>query len=366
MHKKIIIAGGGTGGHIFPAVAVANAIKEIAPNTSILFVGAKGKMEMDKVPQAGYQIIGLDIAGFNRSSLLKNVSLPFKLAKSFFQVRKIFKSFQPDAAFGVGGYSSFPVLRYAQTCGIPTFLHEANALGGKSNQLLAKKATLIFAGNHGMERFFPKATLVFSGNPVRKTLFPLETNKAKALQTFGLATGKTTILVIGGSLGAASINEAILAGLSTLQAANCQLIWQTGHTFFNKANAAAQAFTNIFTGAFINDMRMAYSAADLVISRAGAMSVTELCLAEKAAVFVPYPFAAEDHQTKNAMALVEKNAALMVKDTDAMQQLIATVIALAENDTQRSQFQHNIKGLAQNDADVFIATTILKHLHVNA
>jgi UDP-N-acetylglucosamine--N-acetylmuramyl-(pentapeptide) pyrophosphoryl-undecaprenol N-acetylglucosamine transferase len=365
-HIRIIIAGGGTGGHIFPAVAVANAIRSLEPRAEILFVGAKGKMEMEKVPQAGYRIEGLDIAGFNRSHWWKNISLPFKLVQSFMQVRGIFNAFRPQAAFGVGGYSSYPVLRLAQARGIPTFLHESNAFAGKSNILLGKQATRVFVAAEGMERFFPANKIVVSGNPVRKEIAGMAVSREAALASFGLRTEQLTVLVVGGSLGARSVNLAIQAGLDKLQAAGLQLIWQTGKPFAAEARNAVAGRTGIWQNDFIAHMDHAYAAADIVISRSGAMSVTELCMAGKPVVFVPFPYAAEDHQTANAMALVKENAAVLVKDSDAATQLTDTVIALAGDEEKRKSMADRIRHMARYDADILIAKQILESIHAVA
>ena len=303
---RIIIAGGGTGGHIFPAIAIANAIKKIAPDASILFIGAKGKMEMEKVPLAGYKIEGLDIAGFNRSSLIKNIALPYKLVKSFLQVRQIFKAFKPVAVIGVGGYSSFPVLRYAQSQGIKTFIHESNSFAGKSNIMLAKKATQIFVASDGMEKFFPANKILITGNPVRESISKSTITREAAVGIFNLDPLKKTILSVGGSLGAKNINEALAAHLGDFEKNNLQLIWQTGKPYIAKAKELAASKTNIWVNDFIVQMEHAYAAADVVISRSGAMAITELCVQKKAVLFVPFPFAAEDHQTANAKNLVNK------------------------------------------------------------
>lgn len=362
MHKRIIIAGGGTGGHIFPAVAVANALKQLDKDIEILFVGAKGKMEMERVPKAGYKIIGLDIAGFNRGQLWRNITLPVKLLRSFLQVRGIFQSFPPSAAFGVGGYSSYPVLRFAQKKGIPTYIHEANAFGGKSNQLLSKRARRVFVGTPGMERFFPAGKIMFTGNPVRQEILTKTKSKEEALASFGLATGKVTLLVVGGSLGALTINKAISKGIEQWLAKGFQLIWQTGKPFEEEAKQLAGKLPGVYVNAFITDMNAAYQAADLVISRSGAMSVTELCLTRKPVIFVPFPFAAEDHQTANAKALVDKEAAQMVADKEAGEKLITMAIALAKDEDLRQQLSNNIQHLAAADADQVIAKEILKDL----
>lgn len=361
---RIIIAGGGTGGHIFPAIAIANALKKQKPQTEILFAGAKGKMEMEKVPQAGYKIEGLDIAGFNRSSLKKNIGLPVKLVKSFFQVRKIFKSFQPDAVIGVGGYSSFPVLKYAQAKGIPSFIHESNSFAGKSNILLGKKATKIFVASNGMEKFFPADKIVNSGNPVRPSIANVASiSKEEALKFFGLQSEKKTLLVVGGSLGAKSINEAIEKGLNDLIENDLQIIWQTGKTDFDKWKKAAKDQSSVWVNDFITEMEKGYAAADLVISRAGAMAKAELCVVKKPVLFVPFPFAAEDHQTMNAINLVEKNAALMVKDNEAVNQLVPTIIELAKNEQKQNELKENIGKYAVINADEVIAKQIIEILN---
>jgi UDP-N-acetylglucosamine--N-acetylmuramyl-(pentapeptide) pyrophosphoryl-undecaprenol N-acetylglucosamine transferase len=363
MARKIIIAGGGTGGHIFPAIAIANALKTIDPSTDILFVGAKGKMEMEKVPQAGYKIEGLDIAGFNRSSLIKNIGLPLKLAKSFFQVRKIFDGFRPDAVIGVGGYSSFPVLRFAQAKGIPTFIHEANSFAGKSNMLLSKKAAKVFVATDGMEKFFPANRIIVSGNPVRPAITNvLSIERTKALEFFGLNSEKRTVLVVGGSLGARSINEAINKGLDELLQNGLQLIWQTGKPYAARAKERVAGKTGVWVNEFITQMEQAYAAADIVVSRAGAMSIAELCVVKKPVLFVPYPFAAEDHQTVNAMNLVKKDAALMVTDNEASNKIVPSLIGLAKDEQKQNELKNNIGQYAVTNADDVVAKEIMKSL----
>lgn len=360
MNKRIIIAGGGTGGHIFPAIAIANAIKQLQPGIDILFVGAKGKMEMEKVPQAGYEIQGLDIAGFNRSSLIKNIGLPYKLIKSFFQVRGIINNLKPDAVIGVGGYSSFPVLRVAQAKGIPTFIHESNSFAGKANMMLGKKATKVFVVGDGMEKFFPAEKIMVTGNPVRKSIASANILKSDAVKFFGLDDSKTTILAVGGSLGARSINEAIATHIEEFERNNLQLIWQTGKTTAAEYIGKGKDRKNIWVNDFIREMEMAYAAADIVISRAGAMAVAELCVAKKPVVFVPFPHATEDHQTVNAQHLVSKQAALLVKDSEAKEKLIATVMALAINEQLQTELRINISSLAITNADEIIAKEILR------
>ncbi len=359
MGKRIIIAGGGTGGHIFPAIAIANALKKQDPSVEILFIGAKGKMEMEKVPQSGYEIKGLDIAGFNRSSVIKNISLPFKLIRSFFQVRSIFKYFIPDAVFGVGGYSSFPVLRYAQQKRISTFLHEANAFAGKSNQILGRKATRVFVATGGMEKFFPANKIKVTGNPVRASIVQAAIKRDDALRFFGLDPERKTILSIGGSLGAKNINEAIDAGLSEFEKNDLQLIWQTGKPYAQRGKEAAAGYTGIWVDEFITRMENAYAAADLIISRAGAMAIAEICVVNKPVILVPYPHAAEDHQTVNARNLVSNNAALMITDKEAAQKLVPTVIALAKDQALQNKLIENITPLGIMDADDVIAKEVL-------
>ncbi len=362
MSKKIIIAGGGTGGHIFPAIAIANALKKIDDKIELLFVGAKGKMEMEKVPQAGYKIEGLAIAGFNRSSLIKNIGLPFKLVKSFFQVRRIFNTFKPIAVIGVGGYSSFPVLKYAQTRGIKTFIHESNSFAGKSNILLGKNATKIFVATDGMEKFFKANKLKITGNPVRKLIVENTISRTEAIEFFKLSPNKKTILSIGGSLGAKSINEAINKNIDEFEKNELQLIWQTGKPYATTAQQTAKGRANIYTSDFITNMEYAYAAADLIISRSGAMAIAEICVAKKPTIFVPYPFAAEDHQTVNAQNLVNKAAALTIKDNEALDKLVSSIIALSNNIEQQHTLKQNIAKLAIINADEVIANEILSLL----
>lgn len=362
---RIIIAGGGTGGHIFPAIAVAQAIQKIQPNAAILFVGAQGKMEMEKVPQAGYAIKGLTIAGLNRTNMIKNLSLPFKLIKSFFQVRSIFNAFKPNAVFGVGGYSSFPVLKFAQAKNIPTFIHESNAFAGKSNQWLGANATKIFTGTNGMEAFFPANKIQVTGNPVRKNIVDATLPKEAALLKFGLLPNKKTLLIIGGSLGAASINKAIQDNLQIFSDKSIQLIWQTGKPNANAYVQAAESFSNVYVSSFIDDMSAAYTAADIVVSRSGAMAVAEICVTGKPAVFVPYPFAAEDHQTFNAMSLVNEGAALIVADKEVQEKLMATILQMVENESLTFDMQSKIKSFARVDADKVIAQTIIDNTNPN-
>ncbi len=359
MSVKIIMAGGGTGGHIFPAIAIANAIKKLQPDAEILFVGAKGRMEMEKVPQAGYEIKGIDIIGFNRSSLIKNIGLPFKLIRSFVQVRSIINQFKPDAVIGVGGYSSFPVLRFAQSKGIATFIHESNSFAGKANMMLGRQAKKVFVASDGMEKFFPAQKIIITGNPVRAAIAHTKVTRQEGLKFFGLDTDKKTVLVVGGSLGAKSINEAIDAGIDVFEKNNLQLIWQTGKPYAAQGKARATGKANVWVNEFIKEMENAYAAADVVISRAGAMAIAEICLIAKPAVFVPYPHAAEDHQTVNAQHLVQKNAGLMVKDSEAKEKLVNTIIELANDEAKQNELKQQIAKLGVGDADLVIANEVL-------
>jgi len=362
LSRRIIIAGGGTGGHIFPALAIANALRKKEPDMDILFVGANGKMEMEKIPEAGYLIRGIDIAGYNRSSLIKNFSLPYKLIKSFLQVRNIFKAFHPQAAIGVGGYSTFPVLRYAQARGIPTFIHEANSLAGKANILLGKKATRIFAASDGMQKYFPADRLLYTGNPVRKNVVASQLSREEGIVFFDLDPKYTTVLITGGSLGAKSINEAIDAGIPLLIKNQIQLIWQTGKSYTEKAASQAVESKLIWTGEFISKMGYAYAAADIVVSRSGS-TLYELCAVKKPVIFIPYPHATEDHQTVNAQNLVKKNAAIMIADKDARDNLVPEILRLARNKPEQEKLKENIGRLAITDADEKIANEILKTLN---
>ncbi|MEP6617477.1 MAG: undecaprenyldiphospho-muramoylpentapeptide beta-N-acetylglucosaminyltransferase [Ginsengibacter sp.] len=359
---RIIIAGGGTGGHIFPAIAIANAIRKQDPDVEILFVGAKGKMEMQKIPEAGYKIMGLYIAGYNRSSLFKNITLPLKLAKSFFQVTQLLKKFQPDAIVGVGGYSSFPVLRLAQTRRIPTFLHESNSLPGKTNLLLGKRATKIFVASYGMEKYFPQEKIMMTGNPVRDIFSERVIPQHEAIQFFGLKSELKTVLVLGGSLGARTINQAIESNINFFEDNNLQLIWQTGKSYAHDAAKVEEERSNVWTSSFIDHMEYAYAAADVVVSRAGAMAIAELCVAGKPVIFVPYPFAAEDHQTANAMALVNKKAAWLVKDAEVKAKLFDEILNLVHDGNAMAGLKNNIAELANANADEIIATEVLKQI----
>jgi UDP-N-acetylglucosamine--N-acetylmuramyl-(pentapeptide) pyrophosphoryl-undecaprenol N-acetylglucosamine transferase len=358
---KVVIAGGGTGGHIFPAVAIGHALQRLRPGTELLFVGANGKMEMEKVPQEGFNIIGLDIAGFNRSNLLKNLSLPFKLWKSRQQANKVIRDFQPDAVVGVGGFASFPMLHAAQGKGIPTLIQEQNSFAGKSNKILGKKAKAVCVAYEGMEKFFPKEKIMITGNPVRATIARARVGREEGNAAFGLDNSKKTVLVVGGSLGAKTINEAIAKGLEEIAGWNVQLIWQTGKLFIEEAKtAAAKLGKGIVVQEFIRNMEYAYAAADIVVSRAGALASAELCIAGKPVIFVPYPYAAEDHQTSNALALVARDAAMMVKDSDAAVALIPQLKALVADEDRQQLMAGNIVKMGIKDADERIAKKVIE------
>lgn len=358
---KVIIAGGGTGGHIFPAVAVGHALQRLHPGTQLLFVGAKDKMEMEKVPQEGFEIIGLDIAGFNRSNLLKNIMLPIKLLKARMQARQIIKDFAPNAIVGVGGYASFPILHAGQGMGIPTLIQEQNSYAGKSNKILGKNAKAICVAYEQMEKFFPKDKVILTGNPVRKSISQMRRTGEEGRLFFGLEEGKQTILVIGGSLGARSINEAIDAQLDELMKEDVQVIWQSGKPYFEQAKKRAAEFNGrVKTFDFIRDMDFAYAAADLVVSRAGALAIAELCIAAKPVIFVPYPFAAENHQESNALALVQHNAAMMIKDSDVMVELMKKVKSLLHDEAMREVMSESLAAMAIKDADERIARKVVE------
>jgi UDP-N-acetylglucosamine--N-acetylmuramyl-(pentapeptide) pyrophosphoryl-undecaprenol N-acetylglucosamine transferase len=364
-NKRIIIAGGGTGGHIFPAVAIANALQRLNPGVQLLFVGAKGKMEMEKVPQEGFEIRGLDIAGLNRSNMLKNILLPFKIFRAHLQAKAVLNEFQPDAVVGVGGYASFPVLNAAQGMGIPTLIQEQNSYAGKSNKILGKKAKAVCVAYEQMDKFFPKEKIMMTGNPVRAVIANAHISRQEAHATFNLDERKRTILVVGGSLGAKSINEAIDAHLDTLLKEDVQIIWQTGKPYYQQALARAANMTkNVRVFDFIRIMDHAYAAADVVISRAGALSIAELCIAARPVIFVPYPFAAEDHQTTNAMALVSHNAAMMIKNSDVKEELIGKLEKILNNESLQDLMTENLKKMAIKDADERIAKKILEIANV--
>ena len=361
---RIIISGGGTGGHIFPAVSIANAIKELRPDAEILFVGAEGRMEMQRVPDAGYKIIGLPVAGFDRKHLWKNFAVLVKLARSQWKARNIIKQFRPQVAVGVGGYASGPTLKTAGMMGVPTLIQEQNSYAGVTNKLLAKKACKICVAYEGMEKFFPADRIVVTGNPVRQDLEEASDKREEALKFFGLSPDKKTILVVGGSLGARTINRSIQGDLDKLFASDVdvQVIWQTGRYYHEEALKHLKAYRGmpIWCSDFITRMDYAYAAADLIISRAGASSISELCLLKKPVILVPSPNVAEDHQTKNALALVGKDAAVMVADKDAEQQLVSKALEIIHDDERLRALGRNIATLAQHQSAERIVDEIIK------
>ena len=360
---RIIISGGGTGGHIFPAVSIANAIKELRPDTDILFVGAEGRMEMHRVPAAGYPIKGLPVAGFDRKNLLKNIPVLIKLFKSQRLARKIVKDFRPHAAVGVGGYASGPTLKVAGSMGIPTLLQEQNSYAGVTNKLLAKQAKKICVAYDGMERFFDKNKIILTGNPVRQGLLNHTITQEEAIRTFNLDPQKKTVLILGGSLGARTINECLMSNLDKIKNSGVQFIWQTGKIYIEevrKTVVQAGELPMLYVTDFISDMATAYRASDLVISRAGAGSISEFCLLQKPVILVPSPNVAEDHQTKNALALVNKNAALYVKDAEAKENLLDKAIKAVNQPELLNNLSKNIAELAFTDSANVIAKEVIK------
>ena len=361
---RVIISGGGTGGHIFPAVSIANAVKAQHPEAKILFVGALGRMEMQRVPAAGYEIKGLPICGFDRKHLLKNISVLFKIWKSQRMARKIVREFKPMVAVGVGGYASGPTLNVCADAGIPCLIQEQNSYAGVTNKLLAKKAAKICVAYEGMDRFFPADKIVMTGNPVRQNVLNATCTKEEARQQFGLDPAKKTILLVGGSLGARTINESMKQHLDIIrEQKDVQFIWQTGKYYNEEMNAAVKAFgelPNLKVLDFISDMGAAYRAADLVISRAGASSISEFCLIGKPVILVPSPNVAEDHQTKNAMALVNHDAAVYVKDADAPDVLLKQALTIINDDQKLASLSENIKKLGLKDSADVIAREVVK------
>jgi UDP-N-acetylglucosamine--N-acetylmuramyl-(pentapeptide) pyrophosphoryl-undecaprenol N-acetylglucosamine transferase len=361
-HKRVIISGGGTGGHIFPAISIANALRKIDPEMQILFVGAEGRMEMEKVPAAGYDIVGLPVAGFNRKLLHKNITVIFKLFKSLRLASRILKDFKPDVVVGVGGYASGPVLKQAAKMNIPVLIQEQNSYAGVTNKLLAKKAKVICVAYDGMEKYFPAEKIIKTGNPVRQNFDNISSLRNEALEYFGLNEGMPVILVLGGSLGAGSINTGLSENIGEINSSGCQLIWQTGKHYFEDVNAliSLSSAPRIKVHAFINRMDLAFAAADVIISRAGAGTISELCLAGKPVILVPSPNVAEDHQTRNALALSEKNAAILLPDKDVNEKLVKEALALAKDDNRKRALSVNILKLAEHDADKRIAGEVMK------
>ena len=360
---RIIISGGGTGGHIFPAVSIANAIKAKHPDADILFVGALGRMEMQRVPAAGYKIVGLPICGFDRKNLLRNFAVLLKIWKSQRMARKVIRDFKPMAAVGVGGYASGPTLNECARHGVPCLIQEQNSYAGVTNKILAKKVQRICVAYDGMERFFPADKIMKTGNPVRQSLLDSRLTKAEALRSFGLDEGKKTVLIVGGSLGARTMNESVLQHLDDIKSSGVQFIWQTGKYYSASINERLKGRDDLpmlKVTDFISDMGAAYKAADLVVSRAGASSISEFCLIGKPVILVPSPNVAEDHQTKNAMALVSKDAALYVKDADAPAEVIALAIKTVKDDERLAALGANIKKLGLPDSADIIADEVIK------
>ena len=371
---RIIVSGGGTGGHIFPAISIANALKALCPDADILFVGAEGRMEMQRVPDAGYRIIGLPVAGFDRKHLWKNVSVLIKLLRSQRLARRIVKEFRPQVAVGVGGYASGPMLKVCAMAGIPTLIQEQNSYAGVTNKLLAKQAAKICVAYDGMERFFPAEKLILTGNPVRQALVDSRITREQAAEHFGLNPQKKTTLILGGSLGARTLNRTMEAALRDIKGhPEVQFIWQTGRIYINEVKDAITIFTgdtmrnvrvpslpNLYVNDFISEMPMAYGLADLVVSRAGAGSISEFCLLGKPVILVPSPNVAEDHQTKNALALVNKDAALYVKDADAATQLVDLALRTVADDDRLHSLSEHIARLALPDSADRIAKEVLK------
>jgi len=361
---RFIITGGGTGGHIYPAIAVANAIRDKHANAKILFVGAQGKMEMQKVPEAGYRIVGLWISGIQRKITIENIFFPIKVVVSFLKARKIIKKFKPDVVIGFGGYASGPIMMAANNMKVPSVIQEQNSYAGLANKRMSKKAKKICVAYEGMERYFDARKIVMTGNPVRKDIINVEAKKEKALLHFGLDKNKKTILVLGGSLGARTINDAIIKNISKITDTDVQLIWQTGKFYYEemKHKLKDNASKNIRMRAFINEMDLAYAAADVVVSRAGALSISELCLAKKPVILVPSPNVAEDHQTKNATALVKKDAAKIIVDKDAVHQLVDEAIALVYNDKLCHLMAYHISKMGMPNAAINIVKVAIQQM----
>lgn len=361
-HYRVIISGGGTGGHIFPAISIANALKRIDPETEIMFVGAEGRMEMEKIPAAGYKIIGLPVAGMQRSFTLKNVVVFIKLLRSLREAKKILNEFKPDVVVGVGGYASGPVLRQAGLMGIPTLIQEQNSYAGVTNKILAKKASVICVAYNGMEKYFPAEKIIKTGNPVRQNFDGLEKIREEAFSYFGLKKELPVVLILGGSLGAGSINKSLSRNIHKLKDSDSQWLWQTGKLYYENVKALVSlSFTgNILVHGFINRMDYAYAAADIIISRAGAGTISELCLVGKPVILIPSPNVAEDHQTRNAEALSSREAAVLIPDHQAGDTLIEEAIKLIGDKTKRLKLSENILNMADRNADVRIAEEVLK------
>jgi UDP-N-acetylglucosamine--N-acetylmuramyl-(pentapeptide) pyrophosphoryl-undecaprenol N-acetylglucosamine transferase len=361
-HKRIIISGGGTGGHIFPAISIANALRKIDPETEILFVGAEGRMEMEKIPAAGFRIIGLPVAGLYRSLTFKNFSVLIKLIRSLNKAKKVIKEFRPDVVVGVGGYASGPVLRQAGKMGIPTLIQEQNSYAGVTNKLLSRKASTICVAYDGMDKYFPKEKIIKTGNPVRHNFDDLQSLRDEALSFFNLKKEFPVILVLGGSLGAGTINNSLSENINRLKDSDCQWLWQTGKYYYEnvKALVSVSFSGNISVHGFINRMEYAYAAADIIVSRAGAGTISELCLVGKPVILIPSPNVAEDHQTRNAEALSTRNAAVLIADGNAPKVLVDEAIRLISDKSRRETLSSNILKMADREADIRIAEEVLK------
>ncbi len=359
---RVLISGGGTGGHVYPAIAIANAIKDKDPSAEILFVGAKGKLEMEKVPAAGYPIKGLWISGFQRKLSMRNLSFPFKLISSLWKARSIIKEFQPDVAVGVGGYASGPILQIASMMKIPTLIQEQNSYPGITNKILAKKVNKICVAYNGMERFFPSKKIIFTGNPVRRDLYDTPINREEAKASFGITNDNKTVLIFGGSLGARRINESVEGAFDMIKRhSEINYIWQVGKMYFDEYSCGVvAALPNIIVLPFIERMDFAYAAADAVVCRAGALTISEIALINKPAVLVPSPHVSEDHQTKNAMALVDNDAALMVRDAEAKEKMIPTILELLGDEKLQQNLKHNLKEMGRPNATSEIAAHVMK------
>ncbi len=357
---RVIISGGGTGGHIFPAIAIANAIRKINPSAKILFVGANGRMEMEKVPQAGYEIKGLSIAGFQRGSILKNLTLPIKLTGSLLNAFNIVRKFKPQVAIGVGGYASGPMLRAASFAGVPTVIQEQNSFAGITNKLLAKNAKVICTAYEEMDNVFPKDKIVLTGNPVRAEIVNMNCSREEAFKYFGFDVNRKVILIIGGSLGARTLNQSVEAVVERIKENEVQIIWQTGKIYFEVCKDIAKGITHLRAMSFIDRMDFAYTCADVIISRAGALSISELQLVGKPVILVPSPNVTDDHQTHNALALVNKKAAIMIKDDEAKLNLIGAAFDLLKNESLKKELSANIKKMGIPNAAERIVEEILK------
>lgn len=349
---RFIVSGGGTGGHIFPAVSIANELKRRYPDSDILFVGALGRMEMERVPAAGYKIEGLPVSGFDRKNMIRNFRVLLNLAVSMVKARRIVKRFKPEIAIGVGGYASGPLLKAAAALGVPTLIQEQNSYAGVTNKLLAQKASKICVAYDNMEKFFPADKIVKTGNPVRQDLFNVDPKSGDAYAFFGLNPNLKTLLIVGGSLGARTINQSIIAGMQSLIESGIQVIWQTGKFYIDEARKAAAPFMceRLVVTDFVSRMDYAYAIADLVISRAGASSISELCLLAKPVILVPSPNVAEDHQTQNALALVNKDAAVLIKDVDSVNNLCSIALSLIQNDAKLQELSVHIAALAEKNS----------------